>query len=193
MMNCYVIRDGGEALVIDPGEATAELKQSVADDKVTMIFNTHCHIDHSGGNKGMVEATGAPLVCHEDDLPLLRSLEQQGMMFGVSCDPSPEPDQFIQEGDTVTVGSVELKVLHTPGHAPGHVVLVGDGFVIGGDVLFNGSIGRTDLPGGSMDQLLDSIKTKLLPLPDDTIVYCGHGPATTIGQERASNPFLRGL
>jgi glyoxylase-like metal-dependent hydrolase (beta-lactamase superfamily II) len=86
-----------------------------------------------------------------------------------------------------------MNVLHTPGHAPGHVVLVGDGFVIGGDVLFNGSIGRTDLPGGNHEQLLDSIKTKLLPLPDDTVVYCGHGPATTIGQERASNPFLRGL
>ena len=193
VMNCYVIKDGGEALVIDPGDATEELKACVADDTVTMIFNTHCHIDHSGGNAGMVEATGAPLVCHKDDLPLLRSLEQQGMMFGVACPPSPEPDQFIEEGDTVKVGSVELKVLHTPGHAPGHVVLVGDGFVIGGDVLFNGSIGRTDLPGGNMDQLLNSIKTKLWPLPDDTVVYCGHGPSTTIGQERATNPFLRGL
>ncbi len=193
MMNCYVLKDGGEALVIDPGEATAELKQCVADDTVTMIFNTHCHIDHSGGNAGMVAATGAPLVCHEADLPLLQALEQQGVMFGYPVEPSPDPDQFIKEGDTVTVGSVTMKVLHTPGHAPGHVVLVGDGFVIGGDVLFNGSIGRTDLPGGDHEQLLQSIKTKLLPLPDETIVYCGHGPATTIGKERASNPFLRGL
>jgi glyoxylase-like metal-dependent hydrolase (beta-lactamase superfamily II) len=93
----------------------------------------------------------------------------------------------------VKVGNVELKILHTPGHAPGHVVLVGDGFVIGGDVLFNGSIGRTDLPGGDYDQLIDSIQTKLMPLPDETVVYCGHGPATTIGRERATNPFLRGL
>lgn len=193
VMNCYVIKDQGEALVIDPGEATAELKACVADDKVTMIFNTHCHIDHSGGNAGMVAATGAPLVCHVDDLPLLQALEQQGMMFGVACEPSPEPDRFIAEGDRVHVGGVTLDVLHTPGHAPGHVVLVGDGFVIGGDVLFNGSIGRTDLPGGDHAQLLNSIKTKLLPLPDETVVYCGHGPATTIGKERASNPFLRGL
>ncbi len=192
-MNCYVIKDGGEAIVIDPGEATRELKAFVADDKVTMIFNTHCHIDHSGGNAGMVAATGAPLVCHRDDLPLLRALTQQGMMFGVACEASPEPDQFIEEGDVVKVGNVELKILHTPGHAPGHVVLVGDGFVIGGDVLFNGSIGRTDLPGGDYDQLIDSIQTKLMPLPDETIVYCGHGPATTIGRERATNPFLRGL
>ncbi|MCF6285629.1 MAG: MBL fold metallo-hydrolase [Candidatus Hydrogenedentes bacterium] len=193
VMNCYVIKDKGEALVIDPGEATAELKQCVADDTVTMIFNTHCHIDHSGGNAGMVAATGAPLVCHEDDLPLLHSLEQQGMMFGFPCEASPEPDQFIKEGDTVTVGDVRLNILHTPGHAPGHVVLVGDGFVIGGDVLFNGSIGRTDLPGGDHEQLLHAIKTKLWPLPDETVVYCGHGPTTTIGQERATNPFLMGL
>lgn len=192
-MNCYVIKDGGEALVIDPGEATKELKAAVADSKVTMIFNTHCHIDHSGGNAGMVAATGAPLVCHRDDLPLLRALTQQGMMFGVAVEPSPEPDQFVEEGDVVMVGSVALKVLHTPGHAPGHVVLVGDGFVIGGDVLFNGSIGRTDLPGGDYDTLIESIHTKLMPLPDDTVVYCGHGPATTIGRERATNPFLRGL
>lgn len=192
-MNCYVIKDGGEALVIDPGEATKELKAAVADCKVTMIFNTHCHIDHSGGNAGMVAATGAPLVCHRDDLPLLRALTQQGMMFGVAVEPSPEPDQFVEEGDEVKVGGVALKVLHTPGHAPGHVVLVGDGFVIGGDVLFNGSIGRTDLPGGDYDTLIESIHTKLMPLPDDTVVYCGHGPATTIGRERATNPFLRGL
>ena len=192
-MNCYVLKDGGETIVIDPGEATKELKACVADDTVTMIFNTHCHLDHSGGNAAMVAATGAPLVCHEADLPLLKSLPQQGMMFGVTCAPSPLPDRFIEEGDVVTVGGVSMKVLHTPGHAPGHVVLVGDGFVIAGDVLFNGSIGRTDLPGGNMEQLLDSIKTKLWPLPDDTVVYCGHGPSTTIGRERATNPFLRGL
>lgn len=192
-MNCYVIKDSGEAMVIDPGEATAELKASLADSKVSMIFNTHCHIDHSGGNAGMVAATGAPLVCHRDDLPLLHALTQQGMMFGVACEPSPEPDRFIEEGDTITVGNVVLKVLHTPGHAPGHVVLVGDGFVIGGDVLFSGSIGRTDLPGGDYDTLIHSIQSKLMPLSDDTVVYCGHGPTTTIGRERASNPFLRGL
>jgi glyoxylase-like metal-dependent hydrolase (beta-lactamase superfamily II) len=104
--------------------------------------------------------------------------------------PSPEPDRLIEEGETITIGSVDLKVVHTPGHAPGHVVLVGDGFVFGGDVLFQGSIGRTDLPGGSFDQLIQSIKTKMLTLPDETIVYCGHGPATTIGAERAGNPFL---
>jgi len=191
--NCFVIRDGGEALIIDPGEATPELKASVEGYRVRMVFNTHCHIDHSGGNAEMVKHTGAPLVCHEADLPLLRGLEQQGMMFGVPVTPSPDPERFVVEGDTVEVGGVKLHVLHTPGHAPGHVVLVGEGFVIGGDVLFAGSIGRTDLPGGSYEQLMESIKTKLLPLPDDTVVYCGHGPTTTIGRERATNPFLAEL
>lgn len=188
--NCYVLKDAGEAIVIDPGEATPALKESVKDADVKMVFNTHCHIDHVGGNAEMVEATGAPLVCHEADLPLLRSVAQQGMMFGVSVPPSPEPDRLIKEGEVIKIGNVEMEVVHTPGHAPGHVVLVGDGFVFGGDVLFQGSIGRTDLPGGSYEQLIHSIKTKMLALPDDTIVYSGHGPATTIGAERASNPFL---
>ncbi|MBI3117767.1 MAG: MBL fold metallo-hydrolase [Candidatus Hydrogenedentes bacterium] len=191
--NCYVLREGGESIVIDPGEATEELKAAVADTQVTMIVNTHCHIDHAGGNAEMVRLTGAPLLCHADDLPLLRTIEQQGMMFGVPVEASPDPDRFIAEGDTIHVGSAALRVLHTPGHAPGHVVLVGDGFVIGGDVLFAGSIGRTDLPGGDYEQLIESIRTKLLPLPDNTVVYSGHGPATTIGRERKHNPFLTGL
>ena len=190
--NCYVIEAGGEAVVIDPGEATPELKELVAGLQVTMIFNTHCHIDHVGGNAEMMRLTGAPLVCHQLDLPLLRAVEQQGRLFGVPVEPSPDPDRFIAEGDTIQVGPVTLRVLHTPGHAPGHVVLAGDGFVVGGDVLFNGSIGRTDLPGGNFDQLIHSIRTKLLPLPDETVVYCGHGPTTTIGHERRHNPFLIG-
>jgi len=188
--NCYVLKAGGEALVIDPGEATPELKAAVSGFKVPMIFNTHCHCDHSGGNAEMMKLTGAPLVCHQDDLPMLRSIEQQGMLFGVRIPASPDPDRFIREGDTVSVGGVELKIFHTPGHAPGHVVLVGDGFVIAGDTLFAGSIGRTDLPGGNHYQLIESIRTKLLVLPDDTVVYPGHGPATTIGEERRNNPFL---
>ncbi|MBI5094533.1 MAG: MBL fold metallo-hydrolase [Candidatus Hydrogenedentes bacterium] len=192
-MNCYVIRDHGEALVIDPGEATDELKRSVDGFKVRAIVNTHCHCDHCGGNAGMAAYTGAELVCHKDDLPLLSIVEQQGAMFGFQCPSSPPPNRYLSEGDTVVVGKVTLNVLHTPGHAPGHIVLVGDGFVIAGDVLFAGSIGRTDLPGGSYEQLLESIRTKLLPLPDNTVVYSGHGPSTTIGIERRSNPFLVGL
>jgi len=190
VMNCFVIKDGGEAVVIDPGEATPQLLRSVADAKVKLVVNTHCHCDHSGGNAAVMKATGAPLAIHREELPLLQTLEQQGLMFGVPFPPSPDPDQYLEEGDVITVGSVQLKVLHTPGHSPGHIVLASDGFVIAGDVLFAGSIGRTDLPGGSYAQLLNSIRTKLMTLPDDTIVYCGHGPETTIGRERATNPFL---
>lgn len=188
--NCYVLTHGGETMVIDPGEAAPELKAAIAGQNVTMIFNTHCHCDHSGGNAELMKLTGAPLVAHEADLPLLRSISQQGMLFGVPVPASPDPNRFINEGDTVELGGAQLKVYHTPGHAPGHVVLVGDGFVIAGDTLFAGSIGRTDLPGGNYNQLIRSIKEKLLVLPDDTVVYSGHGPATTIGEERRNNPFL---
>jgi hydroxyacylglutathione hydrolase len=190
--NCYVVKDAGEALVIDPGEASPRLMKHLSDCKVVMVVNTHCHADHAGGNAGVVQATGAPLAIHRDDLPLLHTVEQQGMMFGVPFPPSPEPDQYLTEGDTVTVGTLQFKVLHAPGHAPGHIVLVGGGVAFVGDVLFAGSIGRTDLPGGSHKQLIQSIRTKLLTLPDDTVVYPGHGPDTTIGMERATNPFLVG-
>lgn len=188
--NCYVLSHGGETMVVDPGEAAPELKAAVNGQNVTMVFNTHCHCDHSGGNAELMKLTGAPLVAHEADLPLLRSISQQGMLFGVPMPASPDPDRFINEGDIVELGGAQLKVFHTPGHAPGHVVLVGDGFVIAGDTLFAGSIGRTDLPGGNYNQLIRSIKEKLMVLPDDTVVYSGHGPATTIGEERRSNPFL---
>ena len=189
--NCYVLTHGGETIVIDPGEAAPQLLAAIRGANVTMIFNTHCHCDHSGGNAALVQATGAPLVIHEADLPLLRSISQQGMMFGVPVAASPEPDRFISEGDTITIGDSTLRIFHTPGHAPGHVVLVGDDFVIAGDTLFAGSIGRTDFPGCDHDTLIRSIREKLLVLPDNTRVYSGHGPATTIGEERRSNPFLR--
>lgn len=189
--NCYLLTHGGETIVVDPGEAAPALLRAIDGQNVTMIFNTHCHCDHSGGNAELMQRTGAPLVAHEADLPLLRTIRQQGMMFGVRVPDSPDPDRFINEGDVVTIGDAELKVFHTPGHAPGHVVLVGDGFVIAGDTLFAGSIGRTDLPGGDYDTLIQSIREKLLVLPDDTQVFCGHGPSTTIGEERRTNPFLR--
>jgi len=192
LTNCYVLKDGREAVVIDPGDATESLKRAVADVQVKMIINTHCHCDHCGGNAEMVQFTGAPLACHEAELPLLRTLEQQGSMFGVPFPPSPEPSRFLNEGDEVTVGSVTLKVLFTPGHSPGHITLAADGAVFDGDVLFAGSIGRTDLWGGDYGTLLHSIRTRLLVLPDETIVYSGHGPDTTIGRERYSNPFLIG-
>ncbi|HNY86537.1 MAG TPA: MBL fold metallo-hydrolase [Candidatus Hydrogenedentes bacterium] len=190
VMNCYVLEDDGEAVVVDPGEASPRLLNDLAALRVKMIINTHCHCDHAGGNAGVKAATGAPLACHADDLPLLEAIEQQGVMFGVHFPPSPPPDTLLKAGDTIVVGSQRLEVRHAPGHSPGHVVLVGDGFVLAGDVLFAGSIGRTDLPGGNYGQLLQSIRTELMTLPDDTVVYSGHGPDTTIGVERRTNPFL---
>lgn len=189
-MNCYVLEDNGEAVVVDPGEASPKLLRDLAALSVKMVINTHCHCDHAGGNAGVMAATGAPLACHAADIPLLQAIEQQGRMFGVHFPPSPPPDVLLEAGQTVTFGGQRLEIRHAPGHSPGHVVLVGDGFVLAGDVLFAGSIGRTDLPGGSYAQLIQSIRTELMTLPDETVVHCGHGPDTTIGVERRSNPFL---
>jgi len=193
VVNCFVVKDANEALIIDPGDATPSILRSLDGSTVRMIVNTHCHCDHCGGNAALITKTGAPLAIHKEELPLLRSMEVQAQMFGVSVTPSPDPDRFLKEGDVIEVGKVSLRVLHAPGHSPGHIVLVGDGLVFAGDVLFEGSIGRTDLPGGDYYQLLESIRTKLLTLPDRTVVYTGHGPATTIGAERRANPFLVGL
>ena len=189
--NCFVISDGGEAIVIDPGEAVPELLTALEDYTVTWVVLTHSHMDHVGGVAGVMEKTGAKLICHREAAPMLEAAPGHGAKYGMDIPPIPAPDAFFDEGDTVTVGEVVLKVVNAPGHAPGHVALIGDGFVVGGDVLFAGSVGRTDLPGGSHEVLIDSIVTKLLPLDDDTVVLCGHGPATTIGRERAMNPFLQ--
>ena len=191
MSNCYVIRDAGETLVLDPGNGDEGLLASLAMDTVTAIVNTHAHIDHCGGNAALMEATGAPLVLHEADLFLLDNLEAQGDMFGVPKITSPAPARFVADGDTITVGSISFDVLHVPGHSPGHIALYGADSVFVGDVVMAGSVGRVDLPGGDMTQLMDSIQTKLLTLPDTVKVYSGHGPPTTIGEERQNNPYLR--
>lgn len=188
--NCYVLRDGGETIVIDPGEATDELMAALEGDNVTKVVNTHAHIDHVGGNAAIVEKFGCELIIHADCVEMLRGVSAQGQMFGMTVADSPEPTSLFDEGDVVTVGEISLKVFNCPGHATGHVGLLGDGFVFGGDVLFQGSIGRTDLPGGDFNVLMTSIKEKFLTLPDETIVYSGHGPNTTIGSERTANPFV---
>lgn len=188
--NCFVLSEGGEAIVIDPGEAAPEVLEELAKYTVTTVVNTHTHVDHVAGNAGVVEATGAELVCHADAAPMLEMVAEQGRMMGAQVSPSPKPDRFIGEGDTLRVGDTELGVVYVPGHAPGHIAIVGEGCIFGGDVLFNGSIGRTDLPGGDFDTLMTSIREKFLSLPDDTVVYCGHGPETTIGMEKKINPFV---
>ena len=192
--NCFVVRDGNEALVVDPGEGTDELRDALAGHDVVGLVNTHGHCDHCGGNASVSEWTSLSPQIHPDDLPLLRAIAEQGGYFGIPVRSSPEPGRLLRHGDWVRVGGLALEVRHAPGHSPGHIVLVAhdaeDPFVIAGDVLFAGSIGRTDLPGGDYERILESIARELLSLPDNMVVYPGHGPSTTIGAERRGNPFL---
>lgn len=194
-----MLDNGLEAIVVDPGcsdgQERHELEVWLRDNALTpvRVVLTHAHIDHVMGCAWMHERYGAAPELHPDDLPLLRNAPRQAAMFGVHCAEAPEPATFLAEGQCIRLGTEELEVLHVPGHAPGHVALwcPADRFVVSGDVLFQRSVGRVDLPGGDLDTLLDSIRTKLLPLGDDVRVLCGHGPETTIGAERRLNPFLR--
>lgn len=197
--NSIVIADSSKTCaIIDPGFSNAGeqelLKAYIAGKDLTpvLLLNTHCHIDHVLGNRFIADEYKLELQIHESDLPLLKAAEQFAHLYNLNYDPSPLPRHFFKENDVIEFGNSRLEVLHIPGHAPGHVVFVNheDRTVIGGDVLFRGSIGRTDLPGGNHDLLLNSIKTKLFTLPDDYVVYPGHGPETTIGFEKTNNPFF---
>ena len=193
--NCFIVgcETTKEGVVIDPGDEAERILAEVAEAGLTIkyILNTHAHFDHVMANKAMVEATGVPLALHPLDLPLLR--ENGGAtFFGIDAPPSPEPDIPLAEGDKISFGTHTFEVLFTPGHTLGHVSFyeAQAGIVFDGDVLFAGGIGRTDLPGGDYETLMHSISEKLMVLPDETVVCSGHGPVTTIGRERASNPWL---
>ncbi len=194
--NCYLLAETGQAdaVIVDPGEEPESFLAAAAREglRIREIWLTHGHLDHVVGVADVKAATGAPVLLHPADEPLYRNLPQQGLWFGLRLAPPPPIDRELAHGGTVAIGSTVFQVRHTPGHSPGSVSFVTDGLVIGGDVLFQGSIGRTDLPGGSFDRLIQSIREELLVLPDDTVVYSGHGPATTVGAERRSNPFLAG-
>jgi hydroxyacylglutathione hydrolase len=200
--NCILLGDseGGQLVVIDPGEEATRIVDRVAASglRVTMVLHTHGHIDHAGGTAELVSLLepGVPVGLHPEEHQLYRSLPMQGQMFGLECDPPPEPDLWLEHGARLAVGGLVLEVRHTPGHSPGGVCFVVSGadeaLVVVGDVLFAGSIGRTDLWGGSFAVLERSIRGQLYTLPDATRVICGHGPETTIGRERASNPFVAG-
>ena len=192
-VNCYIVKEGNDALVIDPGDVSPAMASVLSGLHVCAIVNTHGHCDHCSGNAALVEKTHAPLLAHHDDLELLHCIESQGRMFGMPVSASPDPDRFLKDGDTLTLGMHSFRVLHVPGHSPGHIALLCDNVLFSGDVLFEGSIGRTDLLGGNSRQLLDSIRTQILTLPDEVVVYPGHGPTTTIGNERQHNPFLVNL
>lgn len=200
-VNTFIVWDPGtrEAAIIDPGMIDAR-ESSALDDfisenglKVTHLINTHLHLDHTFGNEYVKSKYGLPVEAGIDDAELGAYMEQQSQRFGLRHKGSPVViDHPLKEGDTVKIGTGELKVLHVPGHSPGSIALYSpqDKFVIAGDVLFRSSIGRTDLPGGDYATLINSIQQKLLTLPDDTVVYPGHGPATRIDIERANNPYI---
>lgn len=199
--NTYVLFDESKkCIIIDPGcyeqNEKLELVRFIVDNELepVKLINTHCHIDHVLGNRFVAEKWSLDLEMHELDLPTLHSVKDYCQLYGFhNYEESPDPSTFLKEGDKIHFGNSSLDVLFTPGHAPGHIVLYSNEqhFVIGGDVLFQMSIGRTDLPGGDYDTLINSIKDKLLPLDEQTKVYSGHGPSTTIGYEKTNNPFLK--
>ena len=193
MANCFIIgcEKTRKAAVIDPGDESSRILMKLAEHKLTVeyIINTHGHFDHVGANRKLKEATGAKLVIHALDQSMLKVLSETSAAFGLSVENSPPPDQTVQDGDIIQFGEIILTVLHTPGHTPGGISLHTDGVVFVGDTLFAGSIGRTDFPGGDFNTLISSIRNKLYSLGDHVIVYTGHGPETTIGREKRSNPF----
>jgi len=199
--NCYVVgcNETREALIIDPGfETKLEAKAIVKEIdqrklRVRYIVNTHGHSDHTAGNGTMKKLTGAPILIHEYDAPMLTdSTKNLSMLFGLRATSPPPADQVLHDGDVVQVGNVALKILHTPGHSRGSISLLGVDAVFSGDTLFAGSIGRTDLVSSSYEEIMLSLK-KLATLPDHVRVYPGHGPTSTIGEEKRHNPFLQNL
>ena len=193
--NCIVVgcEQTREALVIDPGDEVDRILKVLNHHnlRVIGILHTHAHFDHVGATKPLKEATGSPAYMHKEDLFLYEHLAQQVAMFGLKAPESTNIEQWFKEGDVVKAGTLAAQVLHTPGHSPGSVCFSLPGKLLSGDTLFAGSIGRTDLWGGSYEQIIQSIRTKLLVFPDETEVYPGHGPSTTVGREKQYNPFLQ--
>jgi hydroxyacylglutathione hydrolase len=195
--NCFIVgsEKTKQGIIIDPGADPKDILKTVRDLglSIEMIVATHNHIDHIGALRPVKDETGAAFAVHEADakgaLPAIAG-RVMGLMMGSLKSP-PQPDRLLKDGDPIEVGELKFKVLHTPGHTPGGISLLSDGVVFSGDTLFNCGIGRTDMSGGDYGKLMESIVTKLMVLPDETIVYPGHGPETTIGAEKKWNPFLR--
>jgi hydroxyacylglutathione hydrolase len=193
-VNCFVLgcTRTGQALVVDAGDDGARILAALRGKGWTLsaIVSTHGHFDHIGGNAHLIEQTGAPLYLHGEDLPMLQQAAMHAAFYGLSTTPSPAPARLIADGEVLQVGDIALTVIHTPGHTPGGICLYGAGHLFAGDTLFAGSVGRTDLPGGDTAQLLTGIRQRLLVLPEETVVHPGHGPDTTIGREKRSNPYV---
>lgn len=197
-VNCYIVWDKatGEGAVIDPGADAADIERAVRDNgvKVAYIINTHGHFDHVGADGAVKERLGGLVAIHSSDEPILSEAHEHARFFGVAAQAQPSPDVLLKDGDAIAFGGVTLKVIHTPGHTRGGVCLYNeaDKVLFTGDTLFAGSVGRTDFEGGSMDDLMRSIQKRILPLGDAVRVLPGHGPESTIGDEKEINPFLRG-
>jgi hydroxyacylglutathione hydrolase len=192
--NCYLVCCGetSECAIVDPGAEAERIFPEIYDGelKPIVIINTHGHIDHVGANRDMKDKFHVPLCIHAADNPMLGKSQQLELSLFLGAKESPPADRFLNDEEEIKIGNGVLRVLHTPGHSPGSISLRGDGFLLSGDTLFYEGVGRTDLPGGSQKQLEQSIREKIMTLPDATVVYPGHGPHTTVGQERESNPFL---
>jgi hydroxyacylglutathione hydrolase len=198
MSNCYVVgsEKTKQGMIIDPGAEPNVILNTVRklELEIKLIVATHGHLDHVGALKEIKEKTGVAFAMHEADgnNKAIEGMSRLfGEMVGLPFDKMPLPDKLLKDGDIIEIGDLNFTVLHIPGHSPGGIALAGHGVVFSGDTIFQFSIGRTDLPGGSYSQLMDGIFTKLMVLPDDTIIYSGHGPETTIGTERKTNPFVQ--
>lgn len=190
--NCFVIadEDSREGFIIDPGDEPDRILNYIGDKKITIAYLicTHAHFDHVGTVPDLKAGTGARVVLHRGDLPIYESSHEHAELWGFDIDPLPPPDLFVSDGDSIDVGNLHFRILHTPGHSPGGICIYGEGIVFTGDTLFAGSVGRTDLPGGDILKLKSSFM-RLMSLPVDVKVFPGHGPETTIGRERTENFF----
>lgn len=194
MENCYILADGGtrKSAIIDPGDEAQRILEVLERKKLTCehILLTHAHVDHVSGINGIVDKTGAKVYIHRDDALLLKSAPVQALAFGMKPFLPPRIEQYLRDGEIIEVGNLKIKVLHTPGHSPGGVCFLVEGIIFVGDTIFQGSIGRTDILGGNYNELIQSIETKIFTLPDETVIYPGHGPETTVGYEKKYNPFF---